>query len=185
MKDNFNIGELLTSAVAYKGLPFPGGWLAKDSYTRREQSQLGATLRKKDASGRWYFMPVQLIHQGKHYEIPNAMISFTGKKTIVETPMVGRKGTVKELINLQDYEISLQAVYEGEDFPDEELAELNTLYNLNESVEIDCALTSIFLDQDDRVVIKSIDVSDVKGTENMQLVKMNLVTDCYFELVIE
>lgn len=99
--------------------------------------------------------------------------------------MVGRKGTVKELINLQDYEISLQAVYEGEDFPDEELAEPNTLYNLNESVEIDCALTSIFLDQDDRVVIKSIDVSDVKGTENMQLVKMNLVTDCYFELVIE
>ncbi|MEG0499905.1 MAG: DUF6046 domain-containing protein, partial [Rikenellaceae bacterium] len=40
------------------------------------------------------------------YEIPNAIISCTGKKTIVETPMVGRKGAVKELINVDDYEIS-------------------------------------------------------------------------------
>ena len=99
--------------------------------------------------------------------------------------MVGRKGSVKELISLDDYEISILGVALSDDFPEAPLTELNELYNINESVILKCALTDIFLEEDDRVVIRSMDISDMKGTETVQIFKMELVTDRSFELIIK
>ena len=195
----FNIKDTLVSILGYKGLPYPGVWLPEvnrsgkpDSYKfdgeyleEKLYTDVGTMLRKVDAQGRYYFMPVFFLYKDKSYEIPNAVISFTGKKTIVETPMVGRKGSVKELINIDDYEISIQAIAQSEDFPEAALTELNEIYNINESITLKCALTDLFLDQDDRVVIKSIDLSDMKGTENFTVFKMELITDRSFELIIE
>ena len=130
-------------------------------------------------------MPVVLEHKGKEYEIPNAVISFTGKKNIVETQMIGRKGSVKELINIDDYEISVQGIAQADDFPESALMSLNELYNVNESVALRCALTDVFLEEDDKVVIKSLDISDMKGTDSFVIIKMSLITDRNFELIIE
>lgn len=195
----FNIAKVLVSALGYKGLPYPGVWFPSGKITGKEpeyqyegqakgvrtHSDLGSVLRKQDAQGRYYFMPVVLEHKGKEYEIPNSVISFTGKKNIVETAMVGRKGSVKELINIDDYEISIQGVVQSDDFPEAELVELNELYNINESVILKCALTNVFLEEDDKVVIKSLDVSDMKGTDSFVIIKMSLITDRNFELIIE
>ena len=93
----------------------------------RESSNLGSTLRKRDANGRWYFMPVVLVYKGKEYEMPNSLISIRGKKNIVSTPMVGRKGTVKELISMDDYEISIQGVALDTDWPDDQLAAIKDM----------------------------------------------------------
>lgn len=199
MKGNFNVKDILLSAIGYKGLPYPGVWFPtvnrpgnSDDYEYRgdanevkTHSDLGSVLRKKDAQGRWYFLPVVLVHKGKEYEIPNAFISFTGKKTIVETAMVGRKGSVKELINIDDYEISVQGYAQAEDFPEVALTQLNELYNINEAITLKCALTDIFLSKDDRVVIKGIDLSDMRGTDSFQVIKLSLVTDQSFQLIIE
>ena len=196
---NFNIKDILLDVIGYKGLPYPGVWLpaadrseSGDGYEydgetagEKTNTDLGSVLRKKDAMGRYYFMPVVLEHKGKEYEIPNAVISFTGKKNIVETAMVGRKGSVKELISLDDYEISILGVALSDNFPEAPLTELNELYNINESVILKCALTDIFLEEDDRVVIRSMDISDMKGTETVQIFKMELVTDRSFELIIK
>lgn len=195
----FNIAKVLVSALGYKGLPYPGVWFPSGKITGKEpeyqyegqakdvrtHSDLGSVLRKQDAQGRYYFMPVVLERKGKEYEIPNSVISFTGKKNIVETAMVGRKGSVKELINIDDYEISIQGVVQSDDFPEAELVELNELYNINESVILKCALTNVFLEEDDKVVIKSLDVSDMKGTDSFVIIKMSLITDRNFELIIE
>lgn len=183
----FNIADILVSAFGYKGLPYPGVWFPSvpENQKNRTHSDLGSVLRKQDAQGRYYFLPVVLEHKGKEYEIPNAFISFTGKKNIVETPMVGRKGTVKELINIDDYEISIQGVVQAEDFPEAELVALNELYSINESVILKCALTNVFLEEDDKVVIKNIEVSDMKGTDSFVIIKMSLITDRNFELIIE
>lgn len=195
----FSIKDLLVSAIGYKGLPYSGMWFPSGKQRNqtgdfnyegqdneiKTHSDLGSILRKQDAQGRYYFLPVVLVHQGTEYEIPNAVISFTGKKNIVETPMVGRKGTVKELISIDDYEIKVQGVARDGDFPETELSRLNELYNINEAVTLKCALTDIFLDEDDKVVVKSVDISDMKGTESFVFVKMDLVTDRNFELIIE
>ena len=195
---DFNVKDILLSILGYKGLPYPGAWLPDKRKNQSEDftyygdylneklyTDKGTLLRKKDAQGRYYFMPVFFLYKDKSYEIPNALISFTGKKTIVETPMVGRKGSVKELINIDDYEISIQAVAQDKDFPEAALTELNEIYNINESITLKCALTDLFLEQDDKVVIKSIDLTDMKGTETFQVFKMDLVTDRSFELIIE
>lgn len=189
----FSIKDLLLDIVGYKGLPFPGVWFENGSMSAQEggvrksqRLKAGTLLRKKGANGQYYFMPVILkSKEGKAYEIPNAIISLTGKKTIVETPMVGRKGAVKELINIDDYEISIQGVASADDFPQDALQELNELYSLNEALTLECALTDVVLGENPAVVIKSIDLSDMKGTECFQVFKMSLTTDYSFELIIQ
>ena len=195
----FNLGDMLLNVIGYKGLPYPGGFIPDapgkykaDGYeypgeqaSEKTSSDFGSTLRKKDAQGRWYFMPIALEHKGTEYEIPNAVISIRGKKSIVETAMVGRKGTVKELISVDDYEIRIAGVCLDVDFPDQQITALNELYNINESVTLKCALTDIFLDEEDKVVIKSIDFAEMKGCETAQVFTMELVTDRSFELILE
>ena len=151
----------------------------------RESSNLGSTLRKRDANGRWYFMPVVLVYKGKEYEMPNSLISIRGKKNIVSTPMVGRKGTVKELISMDDYEISIQGVALDTDWPDDQLAAIKEIYSVNESVQLKCALTDIFMDDEDMVVIKSIDIPEMRGVEHAQTYSLELETDRSFELIME
>lgn len=195
----FSIKDTLLSILGYKGLPYPGAWLptvkrdkqAEDfeydgeDMDDKSYTDKGSLLRKVDAQGRYYFLPVFLEHKGKSYEIPNALISFTGKKTIVETPMVGRKGSVKELISIDDYEIKIQATVQDKDFPEAALFELNEIYNINESITLKCALTNLFLMADDKVVIKSIDIADMKGKENFSVFTMELITDQSFVLTID
>lgn len=195
----FSVKDVLLDVIGYKGLPYPGVWFPTVNRSKsgedfeydgdgphdRQYSDLGSTVRKMDAQGRWYYLPVVFEYDGKEYEIPNAVISFTGKKSIVETAMIGRKGSVKELISIDDYEISIEGIALAEDFPEDALSELNELYNINEAVTLKCALTDLFLADEDRVVIKSLDVSDMKGTESFQVFKIDLVTDCGFELTIE
>lgn len=151
----------------------------------RESSNLGSTLRKRDVNGRWYFMPVVLEHKGAEYEMPNALISIRGKKNIVSTPMVGRKGTVKELISIDDYEIRIQGVAMDTDWPDDQLAAIKDIYAVNESVKLKCALTDIFMDEEDMVVIKSIDIPEMRGIEHAQTYSLDLETDKSFELIME
>lgn len=196
--NKFSLNDILTSYIGYKGIIYPGaffpdkparyqnsGYEYPGEATEKAYSDLGSMLRKKDAQGRWYFMPVVLEHKGGEYEIPNAVISINGKKTVVETAMIGRKGTVKELISVDDYEINIAGVALDSDFPDQQIARLNELYNINEAVTLKCALTDIFLEEEDKVVIKSIDFQEMRGCETAQAFKMGLVTDRSFELILE
>lgn len=78
----FNIAKVLVSALGYKGLPYPGVWFPSGKITGEKpeyqyegqekdvktHSDLGSVLRKQDAQGRYYFMPVVLEHKGKEYE---------------------------------------------------------------------------------------------------------------------
>lgn len=42
-----------------------------------------------------------------------------------------------------------------------------------------------FLEEEDKVVLKSIDFQEMRGCETSQVFKMNLVTDRSFELILE
>ena len=185
--NTFNLDGILSNFIGYKGMPKKGSGYEYPGETASEKrySDLGSVLRKKDAQGRWYFMPVVFEHKGTEYEIPNAVVSINGKKTIAETPMVGRQGTVKELISVNDYEINIAGIALDNDFPDQQIAQLNDLYNINEAVTLKCALTDIFLDEDDMVVLKHIDFQEMRGFETAQAFKMSLVTDRSFKLILD
>lgn len=188
--------DILRTIKGYQAIPFvpasiitprggmtSGGFNDGEGPERATQSITGKTLRKLK-NGIWYFMPVSISHKGKTWYFDEAVISISGKKTIVETPMVGRKGSVKELISTDDYEIKLMAVMEDPsgDYPEKEMQELVSLWEINEAVKISCVLTDYFLKGDDSVVIKTIDPVTVEGNEDMQVFNMTLISDSPFEL---
>ncbi len=203
MRNKYNIPNLLAEIVGYRGHPFPGALfpnrpgsdytgedyeVKSEALVRQERTKRGSTLYKQDWRGRWYFMPVVFEHPDVGpIEIPYALISVTGKKNIVETQLVGRKGSVKELINLEDYKISIAGFIQSADgmWPEDQLKQIRDLYNVNESVELLCALTDLIFDEDDRVVITDIDFPSTPGIEDGQVIRIECTTDKPFELILE
>lgn len=165
--------------------------IERQAQLKLEVGTRGTPLRARDELlGRHYFMPVYLkssLDTKEKLELPIATISIKGKKTIVETPLTGRRGSVKELISVDDYEISLHGVIMGADgnYPEDEIRKFAERYELNESMELISGLSDIVLKQDDRIVIKSIDFPEVGRFENMQVISMTAVTDSSIDLVIK
>jgi len=172
----------VVSGLRKTGMP-TGGYDKGEGPERATQGVTGAPLRKLKG-GIWYFMPVSFSHKGKTWNFDEAVVSISGKKTIVETPMVGRKGSVKELINMEDYDIKLIAVLENAngDYPEQEMQELVRLWEIHESIKMSCALTDYFLKEDDSVVIKTLEPISMEAQEDMQAFNMTLVSDSPFEL---
>ena len=154
----------------------------KGEFAEKEtQSVNGAPLRKYKG-GVYYFMPVVIAHSGAKWEFDNAVVSVTGKKSIIETPLIGRQGSVKELINIQDYEIKLVVLLSGDDYPEREVMDTVKLWEVNENVKMECSITDYFLKDEDRVVIKHIDFPAMEGEEDSQAIVMTLASDQNFEL---
>lgn len=202
-KSVFNIGtSIYGTAKGYVAPPFvPISLIQRKSNTeaasfdtgdyaeKGTQSMTGSPLRKF-VGGIYYFMPVTITHDGTTWEFDNAVVSVTGKKLIVETPLTGRQGTVKELISLNDYEIKLIVVISDDDYPEEELQKIIKLYEVNAAVSLSCVITDyLLLSQsgeekgvDDKVVIKDIDFPAMEGEEDSQTIVFTLLSDQNFEL---
>ncbi len=208
MKHKYNLQHLLLSVLGYKGLAYPGGFLRKrpsgdytgkdyDSETFGTPGELqelikGTRLYKQDALGRWYFMPVAMRHpdikgDDNTIELPNAVINLEQGKKIVETPLVNRKGSVKELISIEDYEITIAAFIQSSDgsYPHEEITRLRELFQINESIELISVLTDLLFDKDDKIVITNVSWPATPGIEDGQAVTFTCKTDLPFELIIK
>lgn len=189
-----------TTVNGYQALPFvPAGLITRkgrmndapydegEFAEKAKQSVTGEPLRKYK-NGVYYFMPVSFEHTDQktkvksNWEFDEAIVSVSSRKTIVETTLTGRKGKVKELISMDDYEIKLLVVLAGDDYPEEKIQELVRLWKINEAVKMRCAVTAYFLEKDDSVVIKDIDFPAMEGNEDMQVITMNLLSDSPFEL---
>lgn len=195
MSNIFNIAtSIYGTATGYVAPPFiPAGLISRKGKPKADpfdkggfsekktQSVNGAPLRKYKG-GVYYFMPVTIKHGSKEWEFDNAVVSVSGKKSIVETPLVGRKGAVKELVSIDDYEIKMVALLSGDDYPEQEVMDAVKLWEVNENVKMSCAVTDYFLKDEDRVVIKSIDFPAMEGEEDSQSIVMTLVSDQNFEL---
>ncbi len=70
-------------------------------------------------------------------------------------------------------------------WPEDEIERMRDLYNVNESVNLLCALTDLILDEDDRVVITGIDFPSTPGIEDGQVIRIECTTDKPFELIVE
>lgn len=205
MKHKYNIAGILTGITGYRGIPFPaafagrrpeGGGHAEDyeidteAPVRKEYVKC-TRLYAQGKSGRWYFMPVYIKHKdipadGNTYELQQAVISVTCKKNIVETQMAGRKGSVKELISIDDYRISIAAFIQSENgtYPEEEVTLLKEIFNINEPVELISAFTDLVFDDGDKIVITDISFPPLPGVEDAVAVKIECMTDRPFKLTM-
>lgn len=206
MMHRYNIPQLLMSVAGYKGLPYAGAFLPPrpaGDFTGGDYREIGVSLPrqelvkgtrlyKQDALGRWYFMPVSMRHpdiSGADHtlELANAVISLEQSKKIIETDLVNRKGSVKELISLEDYEITIAAFIQSGDgtYPEQEITRLRELFQINETVELISVLTDLLFDKDDKVVITNIAWPSTPGIEDGQAVTIKCKTDTPFELIIK
>ncbi|MCX6232614.1 MAG: DUF6046 domain-containing protein [Bacteroidetes bacterium] len=193
----FELSKILGMARGTIGLPFPQvlkdeshGMVANEfpeniTYVNKyeKQSKRGKPLYKQNALGVWYFMPVYL----NGIEFPNAYINISTQKTLVETPMTSVEGTVKEIINNQDYNIKLifTAINYDGTYPEEWLYTVKNLYNKKEILTLDCAVSDAFIQPKENCIIVGMpELANMQGIENAQTFELTLKSDFYLELEV-
>ena len=200
---------------AFKPVIGDGG---ADSISRTKFGASGSEYYINDALGREYFMPVKIAYPDgsgttetsnfngvtggtpdqttgggigvlKEWYLPYPVISISSRKTIVETPLTERRGTVKELINIQDYEILIKGfiINANNEFPETDVTTLRNIYEQNIAVSIQCPLTDIFLLRPDRsgsdqVVIRELRFPSITGIKNIRPYELHMVCDEPFNL---
>lgn len=119
--------------------------------------------------------------------LPYTTVKISSKKNIVKTPLAERKGSVRELFSTDDYQIALKGFLIDEQnrrWPDKEINLLRKLYDENQALTLDNALTNIFLD-DRRVVIEAFDMPEVEGGRNhIRPFSLTLESDSIFTLEV-
>lgn len=201
---SLSLVELFEKAFKYKTRAFDPEFKdvigdSEASSDRKEYSEIGSPYYAVDSFNREYFMPVTLTYPASNetqsdamqsWDLPHPIISISSKKNIIETQLVERRGTVKELINVEDYEISIKGfiIAQTHEFPEKEVARLRKLFEFNIPLSIRCPITDIFLLRPDRngsdqVVIKGLKFPAVKGIKNVRPYELLLVSDAPFNLV--
>lgn len=177
----FNFKELTARAhLDYVGANFPD-WYQQN----RESFNLPSltNIARRLLLGGKYFTRLVVSHKGVKYEFPNEpLIGLSLNKTIKETATVGRyrKGTVKEYINTEDYQIIIRGVCVNEavpiNYPSSQVEELNRIFEINEALEVE---SNPFLELFDisKIVFKSIDYEDMAGQQTLQKYVIRAVSD--------
>lgn len=149
---------------------------------RDKRTALGGELYRTIPGG-YEFMPVSL--GGLQLWAP--VIRAVCRKTVVETPLVERDGSVKEIISTDDWIINIRGVIKRSDgeWPDAELEQLLDIYRRNEAVSIQSALTNRLLNGAEYVVITNLSLPERQGYTQSVEYQIECVADKPFELVID
>lgn len=133
--------------------------------------------------GGWQFMPVVL----GGVQLWEPVIRLVARKTVVETPLVERDGSVKEIISMDDYIINIRGIIKNNTglWPDEEIGMLAELYRRNEAIPIISALTSHFLNGNEYAVITNLNIPETPGYVESVRYEIECVSDIPFELELE
>lgn len=184
MATEFSIKELTAKAFFdYVGPAFPTWWVKnKTAFVLPSLKNIRHTLNGQ--AGKGYFMTLTLEDsRGNRYALPNEpLVALSLRKTIKETATVGktRKGTVKEYITTEDYNITLRGLCfdhdDKERYPAEQVQELVKLFDLNESLEV---VDNAFFAQFGigKIVLKDIAFDEMEGQEGMQKYTIKAVSD--------
>ena len=166
------------------GLPFPE---AKKATKGNEAAPF--RLPTSSALGTPRYFAIKLAE----VTLPNEpLITVSGSKTIVKAQIAHSDFTVKEIIGLNDWQINIKgfAVREGvvrdrpantlvpEDYPEEWLRQLVSLYNRNYPLRCECQLLSYF--NITGLVIESISFPPIAGAHGYFAYEINATSDQAF-----
>jgi hypothetical protein len=199
---SFSLVELFEKSFGYRTNAFDpdfGNVQGLKPGVRAEQGAHGSPYYAKDTMGVEYFLPVTLAYsdngsagsgQLKKWNLPYPVISISSRKTIIETPLTERRGTVKELINIEDYDITVKGfiISASNDLAEDAITTLRTIYEQNTPLSIQCPLTDIFLLRPDRsgsdqVALREIRFPTIVGVKNIRPYELHFVSDEPFNLV--
>lgn len=137
-------------------------------------------------------LPQNIGDNGKLF-LPYATVSVKGSSSIIKTPLMEQRGSVKELYSIDDYKITIKGFFidkQTRNYPVDQIADLKTIHELGTSFIIENALTDIFLsginigaEEQQRVVITGFDLLEkTGGKKSMQPFVMTLESDSVFTL---
>jgi hypothetical protein len=126
------------------------------------------------------------------WTLPYCVITPSCKKTIVKTPLTERTGTVKELINIEDWNFKIEGFLISPDgvneFPEADFTTMCRLFEQNVAIEIVSVITDIILMRPHNnasvyVVIEDLAFPAKKGVKHVKPYTMTLVGDTMFNLI--
>jgi hypothetical protein len=170
------------------------GFKINGSITTAAEKEFTAkgSLIKETLNGISILLPVR-FYDGSELlmHLPYVTVSIRFKQTIIKTPMVERKGSVKEQFSVDDYSMTIKGFLIGDDrkFPETLISQMKDLCERKTAVQIDNALFNIFLtdpelraDEQRRVVILDCDWPEVTGGKHARPFIMQLESDTVFTL---
>jgi hypothetical protein len=194
-----DVNRILNTVYGVRGLPFPqkvntntgtpiGAAFSAPVQEQKERTAKGTPLWNKNNLGAPVFMPAWI----NGVEIPNPLITITGEKSIVETDVVD-VGTVFERIFQRPFDITIIATLISVDnsFPEEQLRNMLDIWKQDEAVTLECAYTDMVLIKElgyragNNFVITKIDLLDMQGVENAQVVQITGRSNIDFELELK
>ncbi|HHN48597.1 MAG TPA: hypothetical protein ENN08_06685 [Bacteroidales bacterium] len=212
----YEISYLYQLAFGYRGLPFPykpppHGVRQADQFSGPEYQELveaqdfsiTGDMPADAASGKYaenlpftrslagapLYMPTGFSVGGSIVQLPNEpILTCSIRKNIVETTLAGntRRGTVKEIINTEDWRIRIQGLcidVTKQGYPEEEVEAIQQLYEHNRSIEIiNYMLNNIFGIKN--VVMRDLRWRGMEGRPYSQAYELELVSDEDFLLII-
>ena len=179
------LSKAADNGAPYTGLPQKTDQQFTDKGSLIAEQYLGVEI----------FLPIRFIIGAAVLYFPYCVLSISRANSYIKTPMIERRGSVKELYNSDDYAISVKGFLIGQNrlFPEGELQMLQQVIDIKQDVIIDNALTNIFLTYKDasareqrRVVIKHMDLPPVQGgRKHVRPFVLQLESDSVFKLELE
>lgn len=121
------------------------------------------------------------------YTLPDwPLIDVSAAKNIIKTPLKGRNGTVKEYINIDDYQVTIRGIlinYDSEAYPEDLVNELHQLFVINAEMQVITPLLNL-LDVHN-LVITDLKLPEVEGYNNIQPYIIQAISDEPVELIIQ
>ncbi|MEI7486872.1 MAG: DUF6046 domain-containing protein [Chryseobacterium sp.] len=155
--------------VLYSGIPQnerPRGTIHYSKTT-------GQAFNKSGFYGQDIWFPIELqgskIEQEKVVNITIPIdicaVSVNLVSTIVNTPVVERKGTVTEIINHEDYKFTIRGFLIGKNrtVPEQEILDLVALKESTQEKKLLGGYPALFLDKTSRIVISDLEFPEVQG----------------------
>jgi hypothetical protein len=178
----FDLKKIYRDVFGYEA---PASFSVPNYEGRKETSSTGQRFYAEDLSGREFFLPVWINNQ----LISFAVMGMTWKKTIVETAMPERGGSVNELISIDDYVFTVKGLLVDEDgnFPESGIIDLHNLFKINSSIEMRSAMSDIVLggSYDHKVIIRDVNWPPAAGVEHVKAFEINVKSDMVFDLIIK
>lgn len=86
-------------------------------------------------------------------------------KTIIRTAVSERKGTVKEMFNIDDYKFTIRGflIGKGRVVPETDINKLKNIFETSEPVTLHGGYPEMFLDKSCRVAVTSLEFPEVQG----------------------
>lgn len=184
----FDLDQLFESTFGTKPYRFDGSGASK-KFSPGSGSALTETYLNKEIWLPTRFAEINVDDpKASEFFLPYSVIKISGKKTIVKTAMAERQGTVKELYSTDDYTISLKGFFiddKNRIWPEEDLKAFKRLFELQTAVVLENALTNVFLEGGQKVVIESFELPEVEGgRKHVRPFSIELESDSIFTLEV-